>query len=229
MRMQWSVLDYLPFLMEGIPWTLALVSGGLAMGFSLGLPLSLLETFGPGRLARLVQAYVWFFRGTPLLVLLSLIYWGLPSLGLRLSPFLASVLALGLRSGAYQSQIFRSALLSIEEGQLLAARSIGMTDLQAILHVMVPQALRIALPSWSNEYAIMLKDSSICFALGVMEILTRAKYVSTATDLALIPFLIAGVIYLVLTKAGVGLMELIQRRLGIPGFLGVSDCSGSRT
>lgn len=225
MRMQWKLLDYIPFLINGVPWTLALVCFGLAMGFSIGLPLSVIDTFGSKRVARVIGAYVWFFRGTPLLVLLSLLYWGvLPSLGIKASPFLASVLALGLRSSAYQSQIFRSAFLSIESGQLLAARSIGMSDSQALINVLIPQALRIALPSWSNEYAVMLKDSSICFALGVMEILTRAKYVSTATGLALFPFLIAGILYLVLTQVGVGIAELVHRRFRIPGTVGVSNC-----
>lgn len=217
----WGLLDYIPFLLEGVPWTLALVCFGLAIGFALGLPLSLAEVFGSKRSARIVGAYVWLLRGTPLLVLLSLLYWGvLPSLGVKLSPFLASVLALGLRSSAYQSQIFRSALLSVESGQLLAARSIGMSETQALVHVVLPQSLRISLPSWSNEYAVMLKDSSICFSLGVMEILTRAKYVSTATGLALLPFLIAGVLYMVLTQAGVSAVELTYRRLRVPGTVG---------
>lgn len=217
----WGLLDYIPFLLEGVPWTLALVCFGLAIGFALGLPLSLAEAFGSKRLAVVVGAYVWLLRGTPLLVLLSLLYWGiLPSLGIKLSPFLASVLALGLRSSAYQSQIFRSALLSVESGQLLAARSIGMSETQALVHVVLPQALRVSLPSWSNEYAVMLKDSSICFSLGVMEILTRAKYVSTATGLALLPFLIAGVLYMVLTQAGVSTVELAHRRLRVPGMVG---------
>ncbi len=216
-----QLLDYIPFLVEGVPWTLALVFSGLTMGFSLGLPLSLIEAFGSRGAKLVVDAYVWFLRGTPLLVLLSLLYWGIfPSLGIKVSPFIASIVALGLRSSAYQSQIFRSALLSIESGQLLAARAMGMRDSQVVMHVLVPQALRIALPSWSNEYAIMLKDSSICFTLGVMEILTRAKYISTATGSALFPFLIAGLLYLALTRAGVEAIELLHRKVRIPGTLG---------
>lgn len=222
MRMQgWNFLDYIPFLIDGIPWTLALVCSGLTIGFSLGLPLSIIDTFSPRWMAKAIEVYVWFFRGTPLLVLLSLLYWGIfPSLGIKVSPFLASIIALGLRSSAYQSQIFRSALLSIEGGQLLAARSIGMSDFQALVNIVIPQALRIALPFWSNEYAIMLKDSSICFALGVMEILTRAKYISTATGLALLPFLMAGILYLVLTQVGVSIAESVHRRFRIPGTVG---------
>jgi polar amino acid transport system permease protein len=211
-----SVIEYIPFLMEGSLWTLSLVALGLSLGFSLGLPIAIMKFYG----ARL-DAYVWFMRGTPLIVLLSLLYWGVfPALGVKIGPFETSVIALGLRSSAYQSQIFLSALNSVDSGQIIAARSIGMRERQVVAYVLLPQALRISLPSWSNEYAIMLKDSSICFALGVMEILTRARYISVATGSALLPYLLAGVLFFSLTHAGTSAIELIYRRVRIKGTLG---------
>jgi len=209
-------------MLEGLIWTFTLVSGGLLLGFTIGLPLALAEVYGGEYTRTLVKCYIWFFRGVPLLVLLFLFYWGVfPSLGLKLAPLSTSIIVLGLRSGAYQSEIFRSAIQAIGEGQILAAEALGMNRLQAILYIVIPQILRIAIPAWSNEYAIILKDSAICFTLGVAEILTRARYVVITTGVALIPYLIAGVSLMILTYFGVKVLDRIYSRVKIPG-LGVS-------
>lgn len=219
--MSQEIVDYLQFIAEGVPWTLSLVFLGLALGFLIGLPLAIVQTYWKGYASKLAELYARLLRGTPLLVFLSLLYFGFfPSFGMRLSPFEVSVIALGIRSSAYQSQIFRSALISIDKGQWLAAESLGMRRNQVLAYVIIPQALRISIPSWINEYAVMLKDSSICFSLGVMEVLTRAKYVVTATGSALIPFLFAGFLYLILTQAGTTLAEKAFRNLKIAGTLG---------
>ncbi|MGC8931925.1 MAG: amino acid ABC transporter permease, partial [Candidatus Methanodesulfokora sp.] len=166
--------------------------------------------------------YLRFFREVPLLVQLFLFYWGLfPSIGLKLDPLRTSILVLGLRSGAYQSQIFRSAIESVEKGQLLAAMSIGMSRSQALLYVILPQAFRISIPGWANEYAVILKDSAICFSLGVMEILTRTRYVTIATGMALLPYLFAGILFILLTNFGTGILNMIYKKFRIPGLIGV--------
>ncbi len=220
----YSLFQYIPFIAEGILWTTSLVLGGLSIGFIIGLPLAIAQNFGGKRLGKALNAYVWFFRGTPLLVLLSLFYWAIfPSFGFKLDPLETSILVLGMRSGAYQSQIFRDSIRSVDHGQILAARAIGMTQRKLISYIILPQALRISIPAWSNEYAVILKDSAICFALGVMEILTRVRYVSTATGLALVPYLFAGVLFFVLTFSGTGIMDFIYRRTKIPGMLGGRD------
>jgi polar amino acid transport system permease protein len=127
---------------------------------------------------------------------------------------------MGLRSGGYQSQIFRGAILSVGEGQFIAARAVGMSKLQAIGHITLPQALWISLPGWSNEYAGILKDSAICFALGVLEILTRARYIAIATDSPLIPYFMAGGLFLVLTYGGTKLLHMMYERTKIAGLIG---------
>lgn len=215
-----TLIPYIPLILQGALWTFSLVGGGLGLGFLIGLPIAVGQVYG-GRIIRLIlDVYVWFFRGVPLIVQLFLFYWGVfPALGFKLPALATSIIVLGLRSGAYQSQIFRGAIESVEEGQMLAARAIGMSKAQAIIHIVLPQALRIAIPGWTNEYAILLKDSAICFVLGVMEILTRTKYVVMATGLALLPYLFAGVFFIVLTYGGTKIFNIIYEKVQIPGLV----------
>jgi len=215
------IWDYLPYLVGGVEYTLALVSGGLAIGFVLGLPIAAFQVFGNETATKPLEVYVWFFRSVPLLVLLFLFYWGLfPAIGLSLDTLVASIIVLGLRSGAYQSQIFRGAILSVGEGQFIAARALGMSKLKAIGHIILPQTLRISIHGWSNEYAGILKDSAQCFALGVVEILTRARYVAIATDNALAPYFVAGVLFLVLTYGGTKLLLGVYEKTKVAGLIG---------
>jgi len=218
MNLMISLSKYLPYIFEGSLWSLGLVLGGLGIGFVIGVMFSLIQVYGSSPLRRLISLYVWFFRGTPLIVQLFLFHWSIfPALGIKSTPLITSITVLGLRSGAYQSQIFRGAIGSIEEKQMLAAKAIGMNDWDAISSIVLPQALRIALPQISNEYSIILKDSAICFILGVMELMTRAKYTAIATGIALIPYLMAGLIYIGLTYIGTKLFDLLYLKMRIPG------------
>ena len=198
-----------------------MVGGGLAIGFAIGLPISIGQTYGSKEMKSLLDAYVWFFRSLPLLVLLFLFYWGIfPASGYKLDSLAASIIVLGLRSGAYQSQIFRGAIASVGDAQLVAARSLGMRKLSGVQHIILPQALRISLPGWSNEYAIMIKDSAITFALGVLEILTRTRYVVMATHEPLLPYFFAGGLFIVLTYAGTKAVSVVYEKTKIPGLIG---------
>jgi len=213
------VWEYLPYVFQGVAWTLGLVGGGLGIGFLIGLPIAIGQVYG-GRVKAVLDVYVWFFRSVPLLVLLFLFYWGVfPALGFKLDTLACSIVVLGLRSGAYQSQIFRGAILSVGELQLMAALALGMDKLKGIFHIVLPQALRISLPGWSNEYAIILKDSAICFALGVLEVLTRTRYVVMATHEPFIPYFFAGALYIVLTYAGTKIVHYVYEKTRIPGFV----------
>jgi len=206
---------------QGVVWTFGLVGGGLALGFMIGLPMAIGQVYGGKQARAPIYGYVWFFRSVPLLVLLFLFYWGIfPASGSKLDPVATSIVVLGLRSGAYQSQIFRGSIESVGEGQLTAARTLGMSKLRGIYHVVLPQALRISIPGWVNEYAIILKDSAICFALGVLEILTRTRYVVMATMEPLLPYFIAGAVFIALTYGGTELMNVIYERIKIPGLIG---------
>lgn len=214
-----AIADALPYLLKGSLTTIALVLGALALGFVIGIVLAVIQVYGPAWPRRVVWLYVWFFRGVPLLVLLFLFYFGLFTLlDINLSAFSAAVLVLGLISSAYQSQIFRGAILSLPEGQLRAARALGMSDSKAILYIILPQALRLSIPGWSNEYSIVLKDSAVAYALGVTEIMARAHFVASRTYEHLPLYFTAGLMFLVLTYLGVKGLRLLEKKARIPGY-----------
>jgi len=213
------IYQALPYLLRGCITTIELVAGALGLGFVMGIPMAVGQIYGNKYISCIISLYVWFFRGLPVLVLLFLFYFGLFSLlGLNLSAFAAAILVLGLRSAAYQSQIFRGSIQSLSEGQMLAARSIGMTKVEAIWHIILPQALRISIPGWSNEYAILLKDSAVTYAVGVIEVLTRANFVATRTYRPMPIFLACAVIFIILTYGGVKLLDLLENKVKVPGY-----------
>lgn len=213
------IFQSLPYLLEGAVVTLGLVGGSLGLGLIIGIPMAVGQVYGNKYLATLISLYVWFFRGLPELVLLFLFYFGLFTLwGLNLTAFTAAILVLGLRSAAYQSQIFRGSIQSLGEGQMLAALSLGMKKSEAILSIILPQALRVSIPGWSNEYAIILKDSAITYAIGVMELLTRANFIATRTYKPMPIFLACAVIFIFLTYGGVKALNLLEKKVRIPGY-----------
>jgi polar amino acid transport system permease protein len=215
-----AVINAFPYMLGGSLVTISVVVGAMGLGLLLGVPLAVGQVYGNSLLRRLIEIYVWFFRGVPLLVLLFLFYFGLFSmLNINLSAFTVAVIVLGLISAAYQSQIFRGAILSLPEGQFRAARALGMSDATAILHIVLPQALRLSIPGWSNEYSIILKDSAVTFALGVPEIMARTHFVATRTYEHMPLYLMAGLIYLVLTYLGVRALRMLEEKVRIHGYV----------
>jgi polar amino acid transport system permease protein len=214
-----AIEDALPYLLTGSLVTIALVLGAMALGLMLGVILALAQVYGNSVVRKIAWVYVWFFRGVPLLVLLFLFYFGLFSLvGVNISAFTAAVIVLGLISAAYQSQIFRAGILSLPEGQFKAARALGMSDPKAILFIILPQALRLSIPGWSNEYSVVLKDSAVAYALGVAEVMARAHFVASRTYQHLPLYFTAGVIFLILTYLGVKALRLLEEKVRIPGY-----------
>ena len=215
-----AVIEGLPYVLGGVGVTLAVVGGALAMGLGLGLLLALAQVYGPGRLRRLTGIYVWFFRGIPLLVLLFLFYFGiLVSLDIELSPFIIAIVVLGMISSAYQSQILRGAILSVPSGQMKAARAIGMSDARAIVFIILPQALRLAIPGWSNEYTVIMKDSAVTYALGVAELMARANHVASRTYQHFWLYIMVGLIYLLLTYMGTKALRVLEERVAMSGYI----------
>lgn len=214
-----TILDALPYILQGALVTILLVAGTLFIGLCLGVPMAVTQVYGPRPAAFFIGLYVWFFRGVPLLLLLFLFYYGLFGLiGLEISTIEASCLVLGMVSAAYQSQIFRGAILSLPAGQLKAGRALGLTDFQCIRHIILPQALRLSIPGWSNEYSILLKDSAICFALGTPEIMARTHFAASRTYEHLLLYITAGLIYLVISIAGLSLLRRLEQKVRIPGY-----------
>jgi len=184
-----------------------------------GIVIALFQVYGNRFLATVASAWEWFFRGVPALVLLFLFFFGTAQFGLDIDAFTAAVLALGFRSSGYQSQIFRGAIQAVSQGQMMAAQSIGLSRLQAIAYVILPQALRLAIPAWSNEFSSVIKDTTLAYAIGVNEVLRHARYIMVRHyELAMLAYLTVALIFLLLTYAGNWLLGLLERRVAVPGF-----------
>ena len=209
----------LPYLVGGMGVTVAAVIGGMALGLVIGVPLAVIQVYGHPVFGWIASIYVWFFRGVPILVLLFLFYFGLFNLiGLNISALGAATVVLGLASGAYQSQIFRGSILTLSHGQFRAASAVGMSDGQAIRNIILPQALRLSLPGWSNEYSILLKDSALAFVLGTPEIMARTHFVASRTYEHMTLYAIAALLYFILTWAGITGLRAFERKVAIRGY-----------
>lgn len=217
-----TVIQAIPVILPGIAVTVGIVGAALAIGLCLGVPFAFGQVYGPFLVKKLVALYVWFFRGVPILVLLFLFYGLFINFGLPAEPFAISCAVLGATSAAYQSQIFRGAIESIPQGQLKAARALGMSDFQGLSNIILPQAMRLSLPGWANEYSILLKDSAICFVLGTQDIMARSSFVAARTHEHLALYAAAGLIYFILTALVLKLLRRLENYLNVPGY-GVSS------
>jgi polar amino acid transport system permease protein len=217
LQSDWAfVLDNLDLLAEGMLVTVGLTATSIVLGFLLGFPAGAIEVYGRGPLKRLVETAGVVLRGTPLLVIIILLFF---VVSVSDSAFVTATVALGLRSGAYQSQIFRGTLQGVDEGQLEAARSIGMGRLAAIRHVVVPQALRRSIPGFQNEFTIVLKDTSIAIVIGLGELLTVGQnlYQGGRSTAALEIFLTVSLVYFVLTVTTNRTLDYVDEAFSIPG------------
>jgi polar amino acid transport system permease protein len=214
------LIDWFPYILSGVASTLGLVLVALGIGILIGLPMALGQVYGSRPIRWIIGIYVWFFRGLPILVLLFLFWFGIfPAIGLGdLSAFVVGAVVLGLRGAAYQSQIFRGAVQSVGEGQMIAARSLGMSRFTAIRSVILPQAVRIALPGWSNEYPNILTDSAVCYAIGVAELLTITSRMVTQTHITMPIYLAAAGIFIILNYGGLKVLHGLEKRVAVPGF-----------
>ncbi len=214
-----------PILRDGLPTTIFLTVGLLGVGLLLGFPIAFTQVYGYRPLRWLCKGYEQFFRGIPALVLILIFHSGLArSFHILLPTFTSALIALGLRSSAYQSQIFRGAIQSVGRGQMVAARSIGMSKWQAIRHIILPQAFRLSIPPWTNEYSSVLKDTSLASAIGVMELMKKTMLLMPTVQYRegarwiLLLLILTAAIYLVLTYAGNWGLGMLERRLRLPGF-----------
>jgi polar amino acid transport system permease protein len=211
-------LAWLPKLAAGLQLTMAVTGACIGVGIILGILLALGRVYGVRPLRWLCAAYIQFFRGTPLLVQLSIVYFGLPTWGVTLSGFLSAILALGLNTAAYQAEYFRGAIQAVSSGQLLAARSMGMSLPQTILHVVLPQALRLVIPPWSNELILMLKYSSIVFSITMLDLMGAARRIAAREFRYFEVFLVVALFYLALVFIISQLLRWLERRISVPGL-----------
>lgn len=207
--------QFISYIASGTVYTIGVTLVALPSGLLIGTILALLYVYGGKAAARVMNLYSTVFRGIPPLVLLFILYFAVTK-GINLSAFWAGSLSLGIVSSAYQMEIVRGALLSVSGDQLMAARAIGLSRLQAIRYVVLPQAVRLAIPPWSNEAAIVIKDSSLVYALGVPEILRRAQLIGASSQRYLLAYLSAAVIYFLLVFGTTRLLAMLEKKLTIP-------------
>ncbi|MDG9924996.1 MULTISPECIES: cystine ABC transporter permease [unclassified Pseudomonas] len=193
-------LDSLPFLLKGTLWTVVLSLGGMFFGLLLGFALALLRLYGYWPLQWLSRIYVSFFRGTPLLVQLFMIYYGLPQLGIQLEPLTAALIGFSLNMGAYTSEILRAAIASIDRGQWEAAASIGMGRAQTLYRAILPQAARTALPPLGNSFISLVKDTALAATIQVPELFRQAQLITARTFEIFTMYLAAALIYWILAS-----------------------------
>jgi polar amino acid transport system permease protein len=207
-----------PDFIQGTRITIQLTLVALTLGAVVGLPVALARVYGTPWLRRLAIAYTEIFRGTPLLVQLFVVYYGLPDFGITLSRFAAAYITLGLNSAAYQSEYFRGAIQAIGGGQMTAARAIGMSQTKAIRYIILPQALRLALPAWSNEAISMVKYTAIVFLIAVPDLMTKAKILAGRYFNPIEIYLSVALIYIALVAVATLIVRFVERKLQTPGL-----------
>lgn len=210
--------NIIPALLEGTVITLQIAAVSLLLGVVIGLPVGIGRVYGPPWLQRVLGAYVTLFQGTPLLIQLFLVYYGLPDLGLTLGRLTAAYVTLGLNSGAYQAEYLRGALQSVSAGQMTAARAIGMSRGQAIRSIILPQALRLVLPAWSNEVIAMLKNTAVVYVIAILDLMGQAKVLNSDYFAPIPIYMTVAVFYIILVGITYLLLRQVERRAQIPGL-----------
>lgn len=207
------VVNSFPLLLIGAGVTIQITVLSTAIGFVIGLIVGVARISHLRPLRLLAEVYVEFFRGTPLLVQIFLFYFALPVItGQRIDPFIAAISACGINSGAYVAEIFRAGIQSVDEGQMEAGRSLGMTWLQTMRYIIVPQAFKRVIPPLGNEFIAMLKDSSLVSVIGFEELTRRGQLIIAKTYGSFEIWMSVAVIYLVMTLTISRFVAYLERR-----------------
>jgi His/Glu/Gln/Arg/opine family amino acid ABC transporter permease subunit len=216
----WAIVwNYLPYLLQASGTTIAVSGLSLIGGSILGLALTMLRLSKARPLRIIVGIYVWLIRGTPLLLQIFVVYYWLPGIGIRMPAFTAGVLVLALNSAAYYIDIFRSAILTVPRGQREAALAVGMTPGLVMRRIVLPQALRPALPPYIGQSINLLKNSSLVSVISVQELMFTSQSIYSSTYKVAEILGTAGVLYLSMTSVLQLLQIWLERRLA-PGVGG---------
>ncbi|NIE64180.1 amino acid ABC transporter permease [Burkholderia sp. Ax-1719] len=203
-----------PLLYAGLVFTVPLTLASFALGIVLAFFAALTRLFGPRWAVAIVRFYIWLFRGSPLLVQLFVIFYGLPNVGIVLDPLTAAIIGFSLNVGAYNAEVIRGVIESIPRGQWEAAYSMNMTRAQALRRVILPQATRVALPALSNSFISLVKDTSLAAVLTVPEIFQAAQRIAAVTYEPLILYSEAALIYLVFSSVLSHAQVKLEARFG---------------
>mgnify|MGYP003630701356 FL=1 len=218
------IMRFLPDLVEGTLMTLELVGIAVVVGLILAIPLGIARASRHWYIRALPYTYVFFFRGTPLLLQLFLVYYGLSQFeAVRESvlwpylrePYWCALITMTLHTAAYIAEILRGAIQSVPGGEVEAARALGMSRRQALQYIILPRAIRIGLPAYGNEVILMLKASAVVYTITLMDIMGVVRGINARTYQFELFFLVAGLIYLTITIVFTQLFKLVERWLKV--------------
>lgn len=206
--------EYLPLFREGAIATLQITTFGILFGLVLGIIIGLMRTSKIWIFDSLARLYIFLIRGTPLLLQLFIIYYGLSSV-VKIPGYPAAIIALGIHNAAYIAEIFRGAITSVDRGQREAALSIGMTSWQSMKRIILPQAFKRAIPPLGNQFIIALKDSSLASTIAVSELILKSRQLASSNFMMMEMLVVAGIYYLLLTSVFTYVVFRIERKLGV--------------
>lgn len=211
---QLLISSFWPLMKAGLKMTVPLTLVSFALGMILAFVTAMCRISKNKLLSKTAQFYVWVIRGTPMIVQLFVIFYGLPKVGIMFSPIVSAIIGLTIREGAYDSEIIRAALTSIPKGQWEACHALGMSKLQTLLNVIIPQAALIAVPSLGNMFISLVKDTSLTAILTVREVFQIGQQIVAVTFEPLWIYLEVGVIYLIYSTVLSQLQGVLERKLG---------------
>lgn len=213
-----TFLDILAQLAQGISYTVLVTIVCSLTGLIVGLFLASLRRLNIPWLIPIIDSYTYVFRGVPVLVLLFMVYFGLPGIGFKVPPLMAMALSLGLVASAYLAEVFRGAFNSVDPAEVVAAQAMGMTRIQVLWFIELPQMLRFSIPGMVNEFTSVLKYSPFAYTVGIPEITKQAMTLTSTTLRGIEVYLAVGILYFVIYRICLFGVQLLSRRFQIPGM-----------
>jgi len=210
--------DILLTLAKGAGYTILVTMASIGAGLVIGLALTVFGLVQWKAARAILAAYTYVFRSIPVLVLLFIVFFGLPGAGIRVPPFLSMVLTLGLVSGAYLAEIFRGAIAAVSQDEILAAEAAGMSRWQCFYYIVLPQMLRMSIPGMINEFTSILKYTPFAYTVGIPEIMKQAMSLASLTLRGLEIYLAVGIIYFAIYKVFVFTFMALEKKFRIPGL-----------
>lgn len=210
--------DILAQLAQGISYTVLVTLVCSATGLVIGLSLACLRRLSIPGLTPIIDTYTYIFRGVPVLVLLFMVYFGLPSVGIKVPPLMAMAMSLGLVTSAYLAEVFRGAFNSVNSVEILAGEAMGMSKLQVLWYIDLPQMLRFSVPGMINEFTSVLKYSPFAYTVGIPEITKQAIALTSTTLRGVEVYFAVGILYFAIYRILLVGIQLINRHYQIPGL-----------
>lgn len=210
--------DILMSLAKGAGYTILVTIASISAGLAIGLFMAVLSRLHWKPLGLFLAVYTYVFRSIPVLVLLFLVFFGLPGVGILVSPFTSMVLSLGLISGAYLTEIFRGAMAAVSRDEITAAEAMGMNRGQSFLYIIFPQMFRMAIPGMINEFTSVLKYTPFAYTVGIPEIMKEAMSLAALTLRGVEIYLACGIIYFAVYKLFVTFFMVLEKKLRVPGL-----------